>query len=413
MKKKRTMTSKVMKHNCECCGYATDKKSSMTAHLKTKKHSKNLRYKLEQEEQKREEHESDLMRLEDVNVCIPKPKVEQFYIPKMKKRRELEDLWIKQEEQKREEQELNLMRLEDVNVYIPKSKPKKEKVAKEPKPKKEKVVKPKKYTKDDYIEIINYWYEMNSKSIRITKTHKLDVYIEYIKKNNINIEDVETWIKNTDAERDELMSIVNRYNSLAFDINSLSKKNKYHEVRCIFWSIQLLKKVIKQQNLTEEKFEIMEKEKEMENEKYLERKRKDQEEWDEKNQKLDRLKNLIEECDDYTKNEIALEVFYNLSKQSQEDAIKTHKKVMRDYPDAIPSPSMSFMYDIGHVKVHFSIDSYYEIIWDEGKNWWDEDANIRHEIQIDWYKYHHRSLGEYTEIIERHYDNFTRGFVLK
>jgi hypothetical protein len=35
------MTSKVMKFNCECCGYATQNKSNFQRHLKTKKHQRN------------------------------------------------------------------------------------------------------------------------------------------------------------------------------------------------------------------------------------------------------------------------------------------------------------------------------------------------------------------------------------
>jgi hypothetical protein len=36
------MTSKVMKFNCECCGYATQNKSNFQRHLKTKKHQRNI-----------------------------------------------------------------------------------------------------------------------------------------------------------------------------------------------------------------------------------------------------------------------------------------------------------------------------------------------------------------------------------
>ena len=68
------MTSKVMKHICECCGYATDKKSSMTAHLKTKKHASNL---AKSQIQIDEQHERDLMGLEDVDVYVPEPIVEE------------------------------------------------------------------------------------------------------------------------------------------------------------------------------------------------------------------------------------------------------------------------------------------------------------------------------------------------
>lgn len=41
-KQKRTMTSKVMKFNCECCGYATQNKSNFQRHLKTRKHQRNI-----------------------------------------------------------------------------------------------------------------------------------------------------------------------------------------------------------------------------------------------------------------------------------------------------------------------------------------------------------------------------------
>lgn len=41
-KQKRIMTSKVMKFNCECCGYATQNKSNFQRHLKTKKHQRNI-----------------------------------------------------------------------------------------------------------------------------------------------------------------------------------------------------------------------------------------------------------------------------------------------------------------------------------------------------------------------------------
>ena len=40
-KPKRTMTSKVMKYNCECCGYARQNKSNFQRHTKTKKHQRN------------------------------------------------------------------------------------------------------------------------------------------------------------------------------------------------------------------------------------------------------------------------------------------------------------------------------------------------------------------------------------
>ncbi len=76
-KQKRTMTSKVMKFNCECCGYATDKKSSMTSHEKSKKHASNLAKQQLQTECVKEQHEGELMGLEDVNVFIPEPKVEE------------------------------------------------------------------------------------------------------------------------------------------------------------------------------------------------------------------------------------------------------------------------------------------------------------------------------------------------
>jgi hypothetical protein len=36
------MTSKVMKYNCECCGYATQNKSNFQRHTKTKKHQRNI-----------------------------------------------------------------------------------------------------------------------------------------------------------------------------------------------------------------------------------------------------------------------------------------------------------------------------------------------------------------------------------
>jgi hypothetical protein len=36
------MTSKVMKYNCECCGYATQNKSNFQRHNKTKKHQRNI-----------------------------------------------------------------------------------------------------------------------------------------------------------------------------------------------------------------------------------------------------------------------------------------------------------------------------------------------------------------------------------
>ena len=72
------MTSKVMKFNCECCGYATDKKSSMTTHEKTKKHASNLaKSQIQTGECVKEQHERDLMGLEDVNVFIPEPIVEE------------------------------------------------------------------------------------------------------------------------------------------------------------------------------------------------------------------------------------------------------------------------------------------------------------------------------------------------
>jgi hypothetical protein len=76
--KSETMSStKQMRFNCECCGYATDKKSSMTTHLKTKKHASNLTKQQLQTECVKEQHERELMGLEDANVFIPKPKVEE------------------------------------------------------------------------------------------------------------------------------------------------------------------------------------------------------------------------------------------------------------------------------------------------------------------------------------------------
>jgi hypothetical protein len=36
------MTSKVMKFNCECCGYATQNKSNFQRHTRTKKHQRNI-----------------------------------------------------------------------------------------------------------------------------------------------------------------------------------------------------------------------------------------------------------------------------------------------------------------------------------------------------------------------------------
>lgn len=70
-------STKQMRFNCECCGYATDKKSSMTTHEKTKKHASNLIKQQVQIEGVKEQHERDLMGLNDVNVFIPEPIVEE------------------------------------------------------------------------------------------------------------------------------------------------------------------------------------------------------------------------------------------------------------------------------------------------------------------------------------------------
>jgi len=97
-----------MKFNCECCGYATDKKSSMTTHEKTKKHASNLAKSQIQIECVKEQHERELMGLEDVNVFIPKPIVEEedeFEIiseirklqGEVKRQNELSDKFIKEE----------------------------------------------------------------------------------------------------------------------------------------------------------------------------------------------------------------------------------------------------------------------------------------------------------------------------
>ncbi len=353
--KSETMSStKQMRFNCECCGYATDKKSSMTTHEKTKKHASNLAKNQVQIGDAKEQHERDLMGLEDVNVFIPEPKV------------------------------------------------------KEPK-----VEKQKKYTKKDYIRIINDWYEMNSKGMAVKGSLNVGEYVKIIENNKISVEEVEEWKKGTEIEREGLLDILYRYNKLAeaFRYNTeLSKK--YGMVTSKHWTIPLLKQAINRLGLTDEKFDNMDKEYAIENEKFLERQRKIQEHRDKQQMEIERLKGLIEECDEDTQIEIAKEFMEIKSVSLREYIMKTHQDNRLYHPIPDPTRPLIYLNERGGC-CNYTSQFRYKITWDNEKNWWDEDANVTFEVDLKWYKIEGKNIDIYTEIIERHYDNYTRGFVMK
>lgn len=359
-----------MRFNCECCGYATDKKSSMTTHEKTKKHALNLaksqiqiEARLLAEQGVKEQHERELMGLEDVNVFIPEPIVES---PK-------------------------------------------------PKVEKQKVEKPKKYTKKEYIRIINDWYEMNSKGVGIKESLNVGEYVKFIEKNKISIEEVEEWKKGTEVEREGLMNIIRRYNKLAdaFRYNT-EIRNKYSFVTTKHWTIPLLKQAINRLGLTDEKFDNMDKEYEVENQKCIEKLFQRQQERDKHKMEIERLKGLIEECDEETQIEIANEVMEIMSVPLRAEIKKEHQ-IQTLYPlYRIPDPKRIFTYTYKHggittIALHYD----YNITWDNGKNWWDEDANVTFEVDLNWYKIEDKKIDIYSEIIERHYDSYARGYVMK
>jgi hypothetical protein len=329
----------------------------MTTHEKTKKHASNLAKNQVQTGDAKEQHERDLMGLEDVNVIIPEPKVK----------------------------------------------------------------KPKKYTIRQNRRIIENWVKMTTGRNHYTVTHlkKAGYYVKYIEEHKINIQEVEQWIKEQDeikkardAVWSEAHNIVQRYNKLVNKFIEFSEDGVSHYP---FGSIKgglSPMEVIEKYEITTEKFDIMDKEYAIENEKFLERQRKIQEHKDKHKMEIERLKGLIEECDEDTQIEIAKEVMEMKSVPLREYIIKNHQGNLLYHPIPDPTQALRYLNERGG-SCNGASQFRYKITWDNEKNWWDEDANVTLEVDLNWYMIEGKKIDIYTEIIERHYDNYTRGFVMK
>ena len=318
-----------MRFNCECCGYATDKKSSMTTHEKTKKHASNLvKSQIQTGEYVKEQHERDLMGLEDVNVIAPKIKV----------------------------------------------------------------VKPKKYTMKQNRRIIENWVKMttNRKHYTVTHLEKAGYYVKYIEEHNINIQEVEQWIEEQEKEKKardivwhRASCLIERYNKLVLNFAIISENGEsiYPSASCKGGLSAM--DVLEKYGITTEKLDDMDKEFKIEYEEFKRViKPKRLEKRLERQKEQVELVDMLYFIDDEDLKRDMISEFVELKHKPKNDGI-------RDY-------HITFM--TGEIQ-------------DQCKIWLTMTDDEKLTEARDAIPYHEHEISK--EIIERYYDSYTRGYVMK
>jgi hypothetical protein len=224
---------------------------------------------------------------------------------------------------------------------------------------------------------------MNSKNVSVSERHNLSVYIHIIEIQKIDIDEVAEWKKNTEIERQELMNVIIRYNKLASDIRWVTEMNgkPYSQIGCDRWTIPMLKRAISHYGLTTEKFDDMEKELEIKTKKRVE---------DEKKYKEELLKKQKEQV-------ILVDMLYSIDDEDLK------RDMISEFVELVDKPCDGLR-ECYNNRMATTIQEQYEIwltLTDEKKLTGARHALPHHTYEIN------------KEIIERHYDSYARGYVMK